>query len=423
MGGEKPQYVPRPATASEHVPMSPPNRTPASPILIVGAGIGGLTAALALLRLGLKVIVCEQAPALGDVGAGVQISANGARVLGALGLEGELRRVWCEPEGKEVRLWSSGQSWNLFDLGAQSVARYGAPYFMCHRADLHGLLAAAVRACDPVAIRLGARCVGFSQDARRVTVRLASGEEVSGAALIGADGVHSRIRSVLFGDARPTFSGCIAWRGLVPMERLPARFSRRVGTNWIGPGGHVITYPVRRGELLNFVGIVEQDGWHRESWSDTGSARDCAADFRGWHDDIHAVIGNVGMLYKWALLIREPLPRWTVERVTLLGDAAHPTLPMLAQGACMAIEDGLVLARCLEAYDDLAAALRRYEALRLERTTRLVRGAAESARRFHNPTLRDERQAQSYVEREWREDKVTERYDWIFRYDATAVEI
>jgi salicylate hydroxylase len=396
---------------------------PTSPVLIVGAGIGGLTAALALVRLGFKVIVCEQAPVLAEVGAGVQISANGARVLSALGLEQELRRVWCEPEGKEVRLWNSGQTWKLFDLGAQSWERYGAPYFMIHRADLHGILVADVRAFDATALRLDARCVDFRQSDRHVTVTLANGDQLTGAALFGADGVHSEIRSTLFGDDRPSFSGCVAWRGLVPIARLPPRFARSVGTNWIGPGGHVINYLVRRGELLNFVRIVERQDWLLESWTEAGTAEECAADFDGWHEDIHAIIRNVGAFYKWALLSREPPPRWTAGRVTLLGDAAHPTLPMLAQGACMAIEDGLILGRCLEAYDDVEFALQRYEALRLDRTTRLVRGAAESAKRFHNEALRDERQAESYVESEWQEQRVTERYDWIFRYDATTVEI
>lgn len=217
--------------------MSPPNRSPASPIIIAGAGIGGLTAALAFLRFGFKVIVCEQTPVLGEVGAEVQISANGSRVLTALGLEPELRRVWCEPEGKQVRLWSSGQTWKLFDLGAQSVERYGAPYFMCHRADLHSLLASAVRACDPAAIRLGARCATYLQDDDGVSVALANGEQLTGAVLIGADGVHSGIRNALFGDDRPTFSGCVAWRGLVPIACLPPRLARNVGSNWIGPEG------------------------------------------------------------------------------------------------------------------------------------------------------------------------------------------
>ena len=181
-------------------------------ILIVGAGIGGLTAALALLRDGHEVEVYEQALRLGELGAGVQISANGSRVLFALGLEEALRKVWCEPAGKEIRLWNTGETWKLFDLGAESVARYGAPYFMIHRADLHQALVDAVRARKVDAIRLNARCAGFDDDASGVTLHLANGERLSGDALIAADGVHSVVRKQLFGGDTAQFTGCVAWR-------------------------------------------------------------------------------------------------------------------------------------------------------------------------------------------------------------------
>src|SRR4051794_37049166 len=207
-------------------------------ILIVGAGIGGLTAALALLRDGHDVAVYEQAPRLAELGAGVQISANGSRILFALGLENALRRVWCEPAGKEIRLWNTGETWKLFDLGAESLARYGAPYFMMHRADLHGVLLDAVRALAPDALHLNARCASFDDDGGAITLHLATHEHVTGDALIGADGVHSRIRNILIGDDRPEFTGCMAWRGLVPTEKLPAHMRRNVGVNWVGPGGH-----------------------------------------------------------------------------------------------------------------------------------------------------------------------------------------
>jgi salicylate hydroxylase len=391
-------------------------------ILIVGAGIAGLTAALALLRDGHDVELYEQAPRLAELGAGVQISANGARVLFALGLEDAIRAVWCEHAGKEIRLWNTGECWKLFDLGAESVARYGAPYFMIHRADLHDVLINAVRALRPKAIRLDARCTGFDDHGSGVTLHLVNGARVDGDAIVGADGVHSRIRNILAGDDKPEFTGCMAWRGLVPAEKLPAHMRRLVGVNWVGPGGHVINYFLRGGAIFNFVGIVERD-WRVESWTEKGSREDCAADFPGWHADIHAIIRNIDQPYKWALLGRMPLTRFSRGRATLIGDAAHPTLPMLAQGANMAIEDGIVLARCLVAHADIESAFTRYDAARVARTAKLVQGANEAAKRFHNPALADAAGARAYVDTEWSEARTKQRYDWIFEYDATRVAI
>lgn len=393
-------------------------------VLIAGGGIGGLTAALALAQRGFDVQVLEQAPAIREVGAGVQLSPNAMRVLYRLGLEEALREVVCVAAGKRVRLWNSGQTWTLFDLGAEATARYGFPYVTLHRADLQALLARAVRLASPDAIRLGAKCVDVVQEAAAVQVRLDTGETLCADALVGADGVHSRIRASLFGEDAPVFSGCRAWRGVIAAADLPAHLRGPHAVNWVGPGAHVIHYPLRGGELVNFVGIVERDDWHVESWATQGSVQDCRSDFAGWHDDVQTFIDALHAPFKWALLLREPMSTWTRGRATLLGDAAHPTLPFLASGAAMAIEDGYVLARCLaEQAQDVPAALQRYESARLERTSRVVRGSSDNARRFHNPALADATGAAAYVEREWSEDKVSARYDWLFSYQADQVNL
>ncbi|HET7362477.1 MAG TPA: FAD-dependent monooxygenase [Burkholderiales bacterium] len=391
-------------------------------VLIAGGGIGGLTAALALLKHGIDVDVYEQARELKEVGAGVQLAANGTRVLYALGIGEELKALSCEAQGKEIRHWQSGETWKLFDLGPVSLERYGAPYFTVYRPDLQDVLALAVMREKPDALHLGARVRGFEQEPGRVTLQLENGGAVSGDALIGADGVHSRIRQALFGPDRPEFTGVIAWRGVVPMERLPAHMARMVGSNWVGPGGHAVHYPLRAGRLMNFVGARERADWRVESWSARGTQPELAADFRGWHPDIEAFIEAIETPYKWALMVRAPLERWSVGRVTLLGDAAHSMLPFLAQGAVMAIEDGYVLARCLAGYP-AEAALQRYEAARRERTRRTVEGSAANIHRFHNRALADPEEGRRFIDREWASQRIAERYEWLFRYDATTVEV
>lgn len=391
-------------------------------VLIAGGGIGGLAAALALLKRGFDVEVYEQAGELKEVGAGLQLSANGNRVLYALGVGDALKLMSCEARAKEIRLWNTGDTWKLFDLGAVSVERYGYPYFTVYRPDLLAVLAAAVRALKPDAIHLQARCAGFEQDESGVTLLLESGQ-VRGDVLIGADGVHSKIRQGLFGADAPEFTGLMAWRGVIPIEKLPEHLHRRVGTNWVGPGGHIVHYPLRAGRLMNFVGVRERSDWQVESWSVRGTTDECLADFAGWHEDIQSMIKAIDIPYKWALMHRPPLDRWSIGRVSLLGDACHSTLPFLAQGAVMAIEDGFILARALEAATDVASALTRYEHARRDRTKRMVEGAAANTKRFHNPELASVEGARAYVDREWTEERVKERYEWLFTYDATTVAI
>ena len=394
-----------------------------SKVLIAGGGIGGLAAAIALLQRGFDVEIYEQAGELREIGAGIQISPNGNRALDALGVFEALQALSCGADGKEIRLWNTGKTWKLFDLGDEAVRKYGFPYMTVFRPDLLRVLGDEVRRLKPDAIHLGARSIGVGETADGVALELADGRKIHGDVLIGADGVHTRIRPALFGADETLFSGMVAWRALIPMEALPERFSRSVAVNWIGPGGHLVHYPVQGGRIMNFVGTTEGNTWAAPPWSAPATREECAAAFAGWHDDIHTMLRHAPAVTKWALCGRRFLDTWTRGRATLLGDACHPTLPFLAQGAVHAIEDAVVLARCLEKYADVPGALRRYDEVRRPRAHRMVRGAAENTSRFHNPELATPQGAEVFVSREWQSQAISDRYDWLFTYDAAGVEI
>jgi salicylate hydroxylase len=389
-------------------------------ILIVGAGIGGLAAALALLRKGFDVEVIERAPELTEAGAGLHCSPNGSRVLIALGLEDAMARVAVKQSDRSIRLWNTGQSWHFPHHGASSTGRYGAPYLLMHRGDLHAMLVNAVRAAKGDAIHVNATCIDFTQTGRGVELLLKDGSRVRGDALIGADGVKSTVRNNLFGNDNPKFTGRIAWRGLVPINRLPEHLRVHTSTNWIGPNGSITTYPVHMGELMNFVALVNRDDWQVESWTEVGTREECAHDLRGWHEDAQSIIQKIDVPYKWGLFLREPLTCWTVGRTSLLGDACHAMLPYLGQGANMAIEDAMSLARSLEAHDDVDVALKVYEQVRSPRTCRVVEQSWQQGERVNRPDLEDPAAAARYIEAQWSGGTIAQWYDWIFDYDATA---
>jgi salicylate hydroxylase/6-hydroxynicotinate 3-monooxygenase len=339
-----------------------------SKIAIIGAGIGGLTAAALLQRRGHDVHVYEQAPQFARVGAGIQQSSNALKVLRKLDLEPRLREIAFQPKSWDNREWDTGERKHELPLGATFEERYGAPYLLLHRGDLHAAIASTV---DASRLHLDKALNGIEDDGKGVTLRFADGSNTRADAVIAADGVHSFVRNWMLGAEEPRFTGRVAYRTTFPAALLKGAKIDDC-TKWWGPDRHIVIYYItpRRDELY-FVTSLPEPEWRNESWSAKGDMDQLRAAFKGFHPQVQTVLQACPEAYKWALYERDPLPTWSKGRVTLLGDSCHPMVPYMAQGATSAIEDAAVLSRCLDEDTSFEEAFRRFEATRKERTSRI----------------------------------------------------
>lgn len=335
---------------------------PGTRIAIIGGGIGGLVCGLALRKMGLAPLVLERAGAFEDVGAGISLSPNAVKALNWLGLGEFLAATANEPLEQQLRHGRTGALLQAIDR-RHTRDVYGAPYLQLHRADL---VAALVATFGAERVRLGQ---GLAQIAADGELGFADGSSARADLVIGADGLRSTVRAQLFDHGAPQFSGHVAWRALVPAEALPAVASAAININHLGQGRNIVSYPVRGTSLVNVVALTQSANWAEESWSARADKAELAAHFAGWAPYVQQLIAAMpaDQLFRWGLFIREPLERWVAGRVALLGDAAHPMLPYMGQGASCSIEDGVVLARALAAADDVDGALARYQAARLPR--------------------------------------------------------
>lgn len=354
-------------------------------IAIIGAGISGLVAARSLQMAGFRVRVYEQADQLGDVGAGLTVSPNATHVLNAIGLADDLERYGMRPERGGVKHWKTGELMVEIARGSDMLSRYGAAYYQVHRADLHESLSRVVQEHDSEAILLGHKFQAFTQNESGVEITFTNGQRARADVALGCDGIRSAVRAQLFGAENPKFTGYIAWRGLVPTSALPEGIINPSSCISIGPRHTFTRYLIRKGALVNYVALAERDDWRQEGWSIRSEVSELLAEYDGWYSDLRKIIAATPpeVCYKWALFDRDALPSWTKGRVTLVGDAAHPMLPFLGQGAAMGIEDGMVIARAFQTADTLDGALRRYEEARIERTTLVMLKSRETGLSYH----------------------------------------
>lgn len=379
-------------------------------VAIVGGGIGGLSAAIALTRIArVEVVVFEQAAQLGEIGAGVGMAPNGMRMLDRLGLRGAVERVAARYGAGSVYYRHDG-----VPIGEMTTSDSSGEFHTLglHRADLVGVLAAAL---PSGVIRTGHRLLAVEERGALVRLRFENGASEEFDAVVGADGIHSVVRDFATESAEPVSSGSIAYRGVVPAARMPD-WPKGVAGLWMGAGKHFLTYPVRSGELINYVGFVPSDERLKESWSAAGDQASLAREFAGWDPRVERLIELVESTFWWGLYDREPLARWSHDRITLLGDAAHPMLPHLGQGANQAIEDAVTLATILTTADadNVAERFEAYERLRRERTSEVQRGARDNGRRYDS-AYEDLSQRDAEIQRS-REYRL-----WLYDYDAAEV--
>ena len=354
--------------------------------LIIGGGIGGLTAALSLQQAGLRVSVYEQVAELGEIGAGVTITPNACHALNHLLGEEAVEQLCDVPVSGAIKHYETGAT--LIDTARGDIPKqqYGAHYCQVHRADLHNALAAAVRSNDPECLHVDCKFTGLEESESDITANFANGRTASGDILVGCDGVRSAVRQVLWGADEVKFTGYIAWRGLVPTAGLDAAFLSPDSAAFAGRGHTFTRYKVRQGTLYNFVAFSRRDEWETESWSERAEISELLEEFSDFAPEVQAIMRAVSpdQCFKWGLFDRPPLEQWTRGRATLLGDAGHPMTPFLAQGAAMAIEDGLILGRAVVAADDWPEALARYEKARRERGSFVMLESHVNAKRMYN---------------------------------------